>query len=115
MLFRSLGELVVKATEEGYTRGANDEPVPYHGYFYRILTSQGSNATGGELDYRINGKLIGGFAIVAYPAEYGNSGVLTFIVNHDGVVYQRDLGADTETIAKAMKAYDPGPEWKKVE
>ncbi len=110
-----LGAFVSRATEEGYTRGANDEPVPYHGYYYRILTSQGANAPGGELDYLINGKLIGGFAIVAHPAEYGNSGVMTFIVNHQGVVYQRDLGSDTKSIAKAMKAYDPGPVWKKAE
>ena len=110
-----LGAFVSRAAEEGYTRGAEGEPVPYHGYYYRILTSQGPNAPGGEFDYLINGKLVGGFAIVAYPAEYGNSGVMTFIVNHQGIVYQRDLGADTKSIAKAMKAYDPGPEWKKAE
>ena len=110
-----LGAFVSKAAEEGYTRGANDNPIPYHGYYYRILTAQGANAPGGEFDYLINGKLIGGFAIVAHPAVYGNSGVMTFIVNHQGIVYQRDLGADTATNAKSMKAYDPGPEWKKAE
>lgn len=110
-----LGAFASRAAEEGYTRSADGAPIPYHGYYYRILTSQGPHASGGELDYLINGKLIGGFAIVAYPASYGNSGVMTFIVNHQGVVYQRDLGADTTTIAKEMKAYDPGPEWKKTE
>src|SRR5262249_38171371 len=88
-----LGPLVAEAVEEGYSSaGGAKEPHPYHGYFYRILDAQGSAAPGGAMSYVINGRFIAGFAVVAYPAEYGNSGIMTFIVNHDGVVYQKDLG-----------------------
>jgi Protein of unknown function (DUF2950) len=109
-----LGELAAEASAEGYKVGSG-EPQPYHGYYYRILTRQGPNAPGGEMDYVVNGKMIGGFALVAYPAEYGNSGVMTFVVNHRGTVYQKDLGELTEAIAKRMKAFDPDQTWKKVE
>jgi hypothetical protein len=109
-----LGELAAEASAEGYKVGSV-EPQPYHGYYYRILTRQGRNAPGGELDYVVNGKMIGGFALVAYPAEYGNSGVMTFVVNHAGTVYQKDLGELTEIIAKRMKWFDPDQTWKKVE
>lgn len=85
----------------------------YHGYYYRILKSRGKNAPGGECDYVVKGKMIGGFALVAYPAEYGNPGVMTFIVNQDGVVYQKNLGKDAEKIAMAMKQFDPDKTWKK--
>ncbi|MBV9985869.1 DUF2950 domain-containing protein [Bradyrhizobium sp.] len=108
-----LGELVAEASTEGYK--LSDQPQPYHGYFYRILTRQGPNAPGGALNYVVNGKMIGGFALVAYPAEYGNSGVMTFLVNHAGTVYQKDLGERTETIAGRMRAFDPDQTWKKVE
>ena len=94
--------------------GALDEPSPYHGYCYRLLTRQGEHANGGALDYTVNGQLIGGFAIVAYPADYGNSGITTFITNHDGVVYQRDLGPDTEQLAQ-MTEFDPGPGWTRTD
>jgi hypothetical protein len=111
-----LGLIAAQAVREGYTgRKTGDKPVPYHGYFYRILKAQGKNAPGGAYDYVINGKMIGGFALVAYPAEYGTSGIMTFIVNHDGVVYQKDLGRDTAKIAGAMTKYDPDKTWKKVE
>jgi len=110
-----LGELVVKARAEGYRKGNAGKPVPYHGYYFRILTRQGKNAEGGAFDYFEKGRMIGGFAVVAYPAKYGNSGVMTFIVNHDGVVYQKNLGLRTAKIAVAMKAFDPGPGWQKVE
>jgi len=112
-----LGPLAAAAAEEGYTRGEAPDasPQPYHGYRFRILTSQGASAPGGQMDYMVDGKLIGGFAIVAWPADYDNSGVMTFIMNHDGTVYQCDLGDDTEKTAESMNAYDPGPEWKKVE
>lgn len=111
-----LGELFARARAEGYAeRKSGEGPAPYHGYFYRILTAQGEHANGGAYDYMVNGNLIGGVALVAYPAQYGASGVMTFIVNHDGVVYQKDLGAKTAGIASAMKLYDPGPGWKKVE
>jgi Protein of unknown function (DUF2950) len=109
-----LGELAAEASAEGYKVGSG-EPQPYHGYYYRILTRQGPNAPGGEMDYVVNGKMIGGFALVAYPAEYGNSGVMTFVVNHRGTVYQKDLGELTEAIAKRMKSFDPDQTWKKVE
>jgi Protein of unknown function (DUF2950) len=108
-----LGELVAEASADGYK--LSEEPQPYHGYYYRILTRQGSNAPGGALNYVVNGKMIGGFALVAYPAEYGNSGVMTFVVNHEGTVYQKDLGERTDGIAGRMKAFDPDQTWKKVE
>ncbi len=113
-----LGPLAAEAAEEGYKPGqrpANAAPRPYHGYFFRILTSQGTNAPGGALDYMVGGKLIGGFAIIAWPADYDNSGIMSFIMNHEGIVYQRDLGEETAKIATSMTAYDPGPEWKKAE
>jgi len=111
-----LGVLVANAKAEGYSRktlGGN--PSPYHGYLYRILTAQGPDAPGGAYDYVVNGKMIGGFALVAYPAQYGVSGVMTFIVNHEGVMYQKDLRRDTETIARTMEVYNPDSTWKKVE
>jgi len=84
-----------------------------HGYRYRLLTSQGPHAEGGATDYIVDGKLIGGFGVIAYPAQYGNSGIMTFITNHDGVVYQRDLGPDSQKIAEGITQFDPGPEWTK--
>ena len=107
-----LGPLLAEAQEEGYSgRPAGSEPVPYHGYYYLILTAQGKNAPGGAYDYTVNGKMIGGFAMVAYPADYGNSGVMTFIVNHDDVVYQKDLGENTEELVKDMTLFDPDETW----
>ena len=111
-----LGSLIAKASGEGYSgKGPGGKRNPYHGYYYRILKSQGKNAPGGEYDYVVNDKMIGGFALVAYPAEYGNSGVMTFIVNQEGVVYEKNLGKETGNIATAMKKYDPDKTWKKVE
>jgi hypothetical protein len=108
-----LGELAAQASAEGYKVG--DQPEPYHGYYFRILTAQGSGAPGGPLNYVVKGKMIGGFALVAYPAEYGNSGVMTFMVNHAGTVYQKDLGKRTEAIAKRIYLFDPDQTWKKVD
>jgi hypothetical protein len=108
-----LGEFIAKAAAEGYSAGARR--APYHGYYYRILTQQGPNAPGGTLNYVVRGKLIGGFALLAYPAEYGNSGVMTFLVNHAGIVYQKDLGDYTATLANRMNWFDPDQTWKKVE
>ncbi len=108
-----LGPLAAKAQGEGYTK--TDKPSPYNGYYYRILTSQGASARGGAYSYIVNGHMIGGFALVAYPASYRNSGVMTFIVNFEGIVYQKDLGPKTVDIAKAMKTYNPDRTWKKVE
>jgi hypothetical protein len=109
-----LGELVALACEEGYVR-SKTAPTPYHGYFYRILTAQGPGAPGGAMDYVVKGKLVLGFAVVAYPAEYDNSGIMTFMMGEDGAVYQKDLGEDTAKLAADMKAFDPGEGWKKVE
>ena len=112
-----LGSLVLAAQAGGYGAQAkkDDAPRPYHGYFYRILEGQGANAPGGAYDYVVNNAMIGGFALVAYPAEYGNSGVMTFMVNHDGTVYQKDLGGKTGKLAAKMKLFDPDSTWKKVE
>jgi Protein of unknown function (DUF2950) len=108
-----LGELAAQAAAEGYKVGTGE--APYHGYYYRILKGQGPNAPGGALNYVVKGKMIGGFALVAYPAEYGNSGVMTFVVNHEGAVYQKDLGERTATIAKRIYLFDPDQTWKKVD
>lgn len=111
-----LGVLIANARAEGYSGKASGGglPTPYHGYVYRILTAQGPDAPGGAYDYVVNGKMIGGFALVAYPAQYGVSGVMTFIVNHEGVMYQKDLGADTENTARAIEKYNPDKTWKKA-
>ena len=112
-----LGPLVAHAADEGYASGrdATGAAAPYHGYHYRLLTAQGPHARGGTMDYVIDSRLIGGFGVLAYPAEYGGSGVMTFMVNHEGVVYQRDLGPDTEQVAKSMKTFDPGDGWTACE
>ena len=108
-----LGPFVASAQSEGYLRnpGANNSPEPFHGYLFKILTRQGKNAPGGKYDYIINGKMIGGFALVAWPAQYGESGIMTFIVNQQGKVYQKDLGPKTSSIAQAMKEYNPDKSW----
>ena len=108
-----LGELVAQASQEGYKPGAGR--TPYHGYYYRILTRQGPKAPGGVLNYVVKGKMIGGFGLLAYPAEYGNSGVMTFLVNHSGTVYQKDLGDYTMSLAERMTWFDPDQTWKKVD
>jgi hypothetical protein len=108
-----LGELFAAATKQGYHSGEGRSP--YHGYYYRILTKQGSAATGGAHDYVVNGKMIGGFALVAYPAQYRNSGVMTFLVSYDGTVYQKDLGWDTPVVAEEMTAYNPDKTWTKAD
>jgi hypothetical protein len=107
-----LGQVAADASAEGYKAGSG--PQPYHGYYYRILTRQGPGAAGGTLSYIVKDKMIGGFALVAYPAEYGNSGVMTFIVNHAGTVYEKDLGDNTSAIAKAITSFDPDRSWHKV-
>jgi hypothetical protein len=107
-----LGELAAQASAEGYKVGA--ARVPYHGYYFRVLTQQGPNAPGGTLDYVVKGKMIGGFALLAWPAEYGNSGVMTFLVNHTGTVYQKDLGDYTMKLVQRMNWFDPDQTWKKV-
>jgi hypothetical protein len=108
------GDLFARATREGYKKTDN-KPVPYHGYYFKILKAQGKNASGGAYDYVVKGRMIGGFGMVAYPANYGVSGVMTFVVNHDGIVYEKNLGKDTAKIAQAMKQFNPDKTWKKAE
>ena len=95
--------------------GPSGERTPYHGYYYRMLTKQGASAPGGARDYLVNGLMIGGFAVIAWPAEYESSGVMTFIVNQDGIVYEQDFGPNTEKIVSEITTYDPGEGWRKVE
>ena len=109
-----LGPLAAEAFAEGYRKGQHG-PVPYHGYYFRILKKQGKHAPGGAFDYVAQKRMIGGFAVLAYPAVYGSSGVMTFIVNHDGVVYQKNLGRETAKAAAAIASFDPDASWKKVE
>jgi hypothetical protein len=111
-----MGSLVARACEEEYRSGrGGGRPIPYHGYYYRILKGQGSGAPEGARDYVVKGKMIGGFALVAYPEQYGVSGIRSFIVNHDGMVYEKDLGKKTSQAARAMRSFDPDKTWKKVE
>ena len=110
-----LGPLFAGARPVGYEKGKNiaGKPVPYHGYQFRILKRQGPDAPGGAYDYVAQGRMIGGFALVAYPASYGNSGVMTFLVSHDGVVYEKDLGPETIAIAQKITQFNPDKSWKK--
>jgi hypothetical protein len=121
-----LGSYFAEANAESYLQEAenrqkntaSDATPPsnaYYGYIYKILTSQGADAKGGALDYMVDGKFIGGFGLVAYPADYGVSGIMTFMVNHEGEVYQKDLGPDTESIAEKITAYNPDSTWQKAE
>jgi hypothetical protein len=109
-----LGPLAAFATDEGYKVKA-DSHVPFHGYNFRMLKKQGTHAPGGAKDYVVDGKMVGGFAFVAYPAEYGNSGVMTFMINQDGVLIQKDLGKTTSEIATAMTEFDPDSSWSVVQ
>jgi hypothetical protein len=109
-----IGPLLASASSEGYKLQQGKAP-PFHGYYYRILTKEGPAAKGGAHDYMANGKLARGFAFVAYPAEYRNSGVMTFIVNQSGIVYQKDLGANTADVAAAMQEYNPDESWEPAE
>jgi hypothetical protein len=108
-----LGELAAQAAAEGYKPGGT--PIPYHGYYYRILTRQGPAASGGAYDYLVKGKMIGGFALVAYPAEYGNSGIMTFMVNQDGNVFQKDLGPRTAKLVRKINAFSPDDSWTRID
>jgi hypothetical protein len=109
-----LGPLLVYATAEGY-KAKPDAHAPFHGYFFKMLTKQGTHAPGGAKDYIVDGKMAGGFAFVAYPAAYGNSGVMTFIINQDGVLLQKDLGKTTTEQATAMNEFDPDASWTPVQ
>jgi hypothetical protein len=108
-----LGPLFASARAQGYTKEGDGMPDPYHGYRYRILKRQGPDAPGGAYDYVVQGRMIGGFALIAWPASYGSSGVMTFVVNHDGVVYEKDLGPDTAAAAGKITRFNPDKTWKR--
>jgi hypothetical protein len=110
-----LGDLLAQAAEERGATNSNAEPSPLHGYFFKILTAQGASAPGGAKDYVVNGQMSGGFSLVAWPAQYDVTGVMTFVVNHDGVVQEKDLGRDTATAAKSMTVYNPDASWAAVQ
>jgi len=110
-----IGPFIAEAAAEGYRAGSTAKPRPYHGYVYRLLTAQGPAAVGGARSYLDKGKLSGGFAVLAYPVDYESSGVKTFIINQDGVLYQKDLGADTEKVAAAINTFNPDKTWTKVD
>lgn len=110
-----LGDLIARASLEGQLPTGSAEPSPFHGYYFKILTAQGADVAGGAQDYVVNGKLARGFALVAWPAQYDLTGVMTFVVNQDGVVREKDLGADTQTASKQMGAYNPDGTWSTVQ
>ncbi|HEY5807002.1 MAG TPA: DUF2950 domain-containing protein [Povalibacter sp.] len=107
-----LGESFAQARAEGYLKEGAAK-LPFHGYVYKLLKSQGSNAAGGAYEYMVGDKMLGGFALIAFPAEYGSSGVMTFMVNHDGVVFSRDLGPETLKLAGAIEVFDPDQSWQR--
>jgi hypothetical protein len=109
-----LGPLISRAVEEGYEKSGEGEPVPYNGYFYRMLDEQGAHASGGAMHYGQDGNAVRGFAVMAYPAEYGNSGIMSFMVNQDGIVFDKDLGEETGTLAQSLTAFDPDASWEPV-
>jgi hypothetical protein len=109
-----LGPLVAEAAAEGRRLGTGAAPTPFHGYYFRILEKQGASAAGGARSYVVDGAMSGGFALVAWPAEYGTTGIMTFLVGPDGVVHERDLGAETSTAVTTITAYDPDTRWQRV-
>jgi len=110
-----IGPFAAQAAAEGYRKNTTDKPQPYHGYVYRLLTSQGPAAPGGAKSYLVNGRLTGGFAVLAYPVEYQSSGVESFMISHDGVLYQKDLGPKTAEVAATIKTFNPDSSWSKVD
>ncbi len=110
-----LGDLAAEAESEGYSVDGQDGPIPFRGYSYRMLTGQGPDAPGGAMDYIVDGEMRRGFALLAYPVEYGNSGIMTFIVNQSGLIYEADLGEDTEAVAGSITRYDPDDRWDLVD
>jgi hypothetical protein len=107
-----IGEGFARAREEGYFQDDSAQGEPFHGYIYKLLKGQGPNAKGGAYSYLVGDKMLGGFALLAVPAEYGSSGVMSFMVNHDGVVYSKDLGEKTAEAAAAIELFDPDDTWK---
>jgi hypothetical protein len=109
-----IGDLMTDAADHGKATANASQPTPFHGYYFRILTAQGAAAPGGATDYIVNGEMSRGFALVAWPAHYESTGIMSFIVSHDGIVHEKDLGADTDATAKAMSTYDPDASWAAV-
>jgi len=109
-----VGIFLANAAREGYRKTVDGQASPYHGYRYRVLNAQGKDAPGGAFDYMVKNKMIGGFALIAYPARYGASGIMTFIINHNGVVYEKDLGPKTESLVLATKVFNPDKTWQTV-
>ncbi|MHC4948956.1 MAG: DUF2950 domain-containing protein [Planctomycetota bacterium] len=107
-----LSALAADAAAEGYSTASGDGPIPFHGYYFRILTRQGEHAPRGARDYVVDGEMTGGFAAIAFPAEYESSGIMTFIVGQNGLVFEADLGEDTPAIARAIEAFDPDDRWQ---
>ena len=112
--FSPLGPLLAAATSEGYANSASRPLAPYHGYFYKILTKQGKEAPGGAHDYLFRGHMIGGFAVIAYPARYGVSGIMSLMVNQDEMVYEQNLGQNTAAIVSKITTFNPDASWKEV-
>ena len=110
-----IGPLVAHASSEGYAKKLSSLPSPFQGYYFRVLMKQGIHASGGAKNYLVNGKMTRGFAFLAYPAQYANSGIMSFIVNQTGILRQKDLGPDTDKLADGLHSYDPDESWKKVE
>jgi hypothetical protein len=103
---------MARARAEGYAaKDGLDRPSPYHGYYYRILTRQGVHAPGAAKDYLIDGHMTGGYALLAYPAKWGDSGIMTFVVNQDGIVFEKNLGPETDRLAREITVYDPDLSW----
>mgnify|MGYP001008618822 CR=1 FL=1 len=110
-----VGDFMARAAAEGYSvDGVDEDPEPFHGYYFRILTRQGSAAPGGEYDYMVAGRMLGGHALLAFPAAYGDSGIMSFMVGEAGLIYEADLGEDTLALATAIEAFDPGPDWTPI-
>jgi hypothetical protein len=110
-----LGDLVAEAAEDGRASGERKPPTPFHGYYFKIVTGQGSSGAGGAKNYIVKGEMSGGFALVAWPAKYDETGIMTFIVNQDGIVRERDLGAQTDAVARKMTLYNPDKSWRPVQ
>lgn len=109
-----LGPLIAEAVAEGYEKSKDGNPVPYHGYYYRMLGEQGSHASGGAMQYAQDGNAVGGFAVMAYPAEYGNSGIMSLMVNQDGIIFDKDLGEETASAGASLSSFDPDATWEPV-
>jgi DUF2950 family protein len=110
-----IGPLVANATAKGYKKGSGENPIPFHGYYYKLLIRQGKNAPGGARNYVVNGNMTNGFGFLAYPAEYRASGVITFMINQDGIIVQRDLGPNTARLASEIVEYNPDKTWQEVD